>query len=169
MASTGTSNFRKKLDRFWSVLFLTPEGRPKSAVLLYSFCLSLLFVIVYGICYYFLIDVLENAFASSSTAVRNIFESLIPGVAGSIPCCALCFAVKDRRIVPAAYVWLCVYAAAALISMLFICEEGEYSVFLYFFVMIVPAGLITGTAFTHHMYRRSMKLAAREEDKTSDA
>ncbi len=164
-----TSKFRRKLDRFWSVLFLTPEGRPKSAVLLYSFCLSLLYVIIYGICYFFLIDVIENAFVSASAVMRNVFESVVPGVTGSIICCPLWFIVKDKRIVPAAFVWMCAYAVAALISMAFLCEGTEYSIFLYFFAMIVPVGLITGTAFTHHMYRRNMKLAAVKEDSNTDA
>ncbi len=44
----GEGTLRDKLDRFWRILFLNEHGRPKSAMFLYSFCLSLLFFAVYA-------------------------------------------------------------------------------------------------------------------------
>lgn len=158
------SNMRNKLDRFWAALFLTPEGRPKSATLLYSFCLSLLFMTVYGICYFFLIDVIENAFTGSTAGMRNVAEAVIPGLAGSLLCCSLWFAFKDKRLVPAAYIWLTFFAVAALVAMALICEAEEYSIFIYFFLLIVPTGLITGASFTHYMWGRQMKREAAGEE-----
>lgn len=146
-------NFRKKMDRFWAALFLTPEGRPKSAVLLYSFCLSLLYLVVYGTAYFFLIDAIESAFAGSGVALRNIMQSLLPGLAGTIVCCSLWFAIKDRRIVPAAYVWLALFAAASLVTTALLTDGEGFRIFLYFFLMLVPTGLVSGAIFTFLMFR----------------
>ncbi len=158
MAGSSGETLRKKLDRFWAALFLTEEGKPKSAVFLYSFCVSLLFAIIYGIAYNFLIDWIETLFAdSSSVFMRNLLQSVVPGLAGSVVCCSTWFGFRDRRLVPAAYLWLTFFALAALIGMAFICEQGEYRIFLYFFAMLVPVGLISGAAFSFAMYHRYQK------------
>lgn len=151
-----SSNLRTKLDRFWAALFLTPEGKPKSAVFLYSFCLSILFAAVYGILYFFLIDVLESAFAGSSTLVRNIFESVVPGLAGTAVCCPLWYVIKNRRIVPAAYLWLAVFAVAVLIAAALLTNGETFRIFLYFYLMLVPTGLVSGSVLTLLMFRKTM-------------
>lgn len=159
-ASEKQGSFRKKLDRFWAALFLTPEGKPKSAVLLYSFCLSLVYLAVYGIAYYFLIDLIETAFAGSSVAMRNLLQSVVPGLAGTLVCCSLWFAIRDRRIVPAAYAWLCAFALAALVTMAILSDGEGFRIFLYFFLMLVPAGLVSGAAFSFLMFRAHLNAAA---------
>ena len=161
MANTAGGTLREKLDRFWAALFLTEEGRPKSATLLYSFCLSLLFVGVYAIAYGFLIDRLELAFAAQSVAVRNALQSVLPGLTGSAVCCATWFLFKDRRLVPAAYLWLIVYALAALVAMAFITSGEEYRIFLYFFALLVPTGLVSGAAASFLLYRQFRRREAR--------
>jgi len=154
MAQEKKRTFREKMDRFWAVLFLTEEGRPKSALMLYSFCLSLLFFGIYAFAYGFLLDVLEKLFATYSVAVRNAFQAIVPGVAGSIVCSSLFFLFKDRRLVPATYIWLTLYALAALIGMLLVTAGEESRIFLYFYAMLVPTGLISGDAAMFLLYRR---------------
>jgi hypothetical protein len=162
MAETKNENsLRSKLDRFWGALFLTPEGKPKSAMLLYSFCLSLLFAVVYGVLYFFLIDVLEQALAAQSTLVRNIFESVAPGLAGSLVCCSLWYVIRDRRIVPAAYLWLVVMAVAILVAMALLSDGESFRIFLYFYLMLVPTGLVSGSAFTLLMFRKYIRIENR--------
>jgi hypothetical protein len=145
---------RRKIDRFWSGLFLTPEGRPKSAKLLYAFCLSIVFMLVYGLCYWFLIDPLEQAFASSPAYVRNLFEAIVPGLLGSIPCCAMWFVFKDKSYLPFIYGWLTLFALAALVSLLALTEQGARGVMMRVYLMLVPTGLITGSVFCWLMYVR---------------
>ncbi len=159
-ASEKQGSFRGKLDRFWSALFLTPEGKPKSAVLLYSFCLSLLYLAVYGVAYFFLIDLIETACAGCSVGLRNLLQSILPGIAGSLVCCSLTFIIRDRRIVPAAYVWLFAFAIAALIAMAILSDGEGFRIFLYFFFMLVPAGLLSGAAFSFLMFRAHLEAAA---------
>lgn len=148
------SPIRKKLDHFWRILFLTPEGRPKSAKLLYSFCLSLVFMLVYGLCYWFLIDPLEAAFAASSSFVRNFFEAIVPGLLGSIPCCALWFVFKDKSYLPMTYAWLTLFALAGLITLLLLTQDEARAMMLQFYALIVPTGLIAGSVFSWCMYLR---------------
>lgn len=135
---------RQKLDQFWRVLFLTEEGRPKSAMFLYSFCLSLLFLIVYSLSYGFLIDVIEKSFPGSTVLVRNILQSVLPGLAATLVCCSFFFLFPDKRLIPAAYLWLAVYAVIAFVTMAFMSSGEELQIFLYFFAMLVPVGLISG-------------------------
>lgn len=155
------TSLRTKLDRFWAALFLTQEGKPKSAVFLYSFCLSLLFAVIYGVLYFFLIDVLETAFAAYSAPVRNLFESVVPGLAGTIVCCSQWYVIRDRRIVPAAYLWLIVMAAAILITMALLADGESIRIFFYFYLMLVPVGLVSGSAFTLLMFRKHMRMEDR--------
>ena len=153
MATTNNSKFRRKLDQFWRVLFLDEHGRPKSAQFLYSFCLSLLLFVVYALSYSFLIDILEKAMPSASVLARNIAQSVLPGIAGSVVCCALFFVFSDRKLVPMAYLWLVAYALVALLVMAFLVSREEYMIFLYFFAMLVPVGLITGGVTSLLLFR----------------
>lgn len=154
MTQEKKETFRDKMDRFWAVLFLTEEGRPKSALMLYSFCLSLVFFGVYAFAYGFLLDVLEKLLSAYSITVRNVFQSVVPGLAGSVVCCSLFFLFKDRRLIPATYIWLTLYALVALIGMLLITAGEESRIFLYFYAMLVPTGLISGDAAMFLLYRR---------------
>ena len=153
MATTNNSKFRRKLDQFWRVLFLDEHGRPKSAQFLYSFCLSLLFFVVYALSYSFLIDILEKTMPNTSVLARNIAQSVLPGIAGSVVCCALFFVFSDRKLVPLAYLWLVAYALVALLVMAFLVSREEYMIFLYFFAMLVPVGLITGGVTSLLLFR----------------
>ncbi|MBQ3698165.1 MAG: hypothetical protein II883_09615, partial [Spirochaetales bacterium] len=68
------SAFQRKIDHICRVVFLTEEGKPKSTVLIYSFSLSLLFIVVFLVSYWMLLEPLEKALQSSSVVLRNIVE-----------------------------------------------------------------------------------------------
>jgi len=163
MANTTGTTIRQKLDRFWSVLFLTEEGRPKSAAFLYSFCLSLLFFAVYAVSYGFLIDLLEKLLVNDSVLLRNIAQCVLPGLAGTIVCCAMFFLFKDRRLVPMAYLWLVFYAIFAFVTMFLLTAKEEFRIFLYFFAMLVPVGLISGGVLSFLLFRWYRAREAREK------
>ena len=151
------TKFQKTIDRISAYIFLTPEGKPKSALLLYSFCLSIVFFLVYGAAYLFLIDVIENASASfASVATRNILQSCLPGIAGTLICCLAWFIPGDKRLLPYSYLWLCAYALFTLVAMILLLDIEEYSLFFYFFLMVVPVGLISGTVASQALYRRHL-------------
>ena len=165
MATTTPTPLRRKIDQFWRVLFLDEHGRPKSAMFLYSFCLSLLFLVIYSLSYFFLIDVIEKAMPNADALLRNIAQSILPGLAGSVVCCAMYFLFSDKRMVPVTYLLLAAYALITLLAMAFLIPKEEYQVFLYFFAMLVPAGLISGgitslLLFRHDRHKQTGEKAA---------
>ena len=152
--SQAPTSFRKKVDRLWATLFLTQEGKPKSAKLLYTFCLSLVFLLVYGLCYWFLIDILEQTFAAASTFIRNLLEAVLPGLAGSILCGTFFFVFKDKSYLPVIYTWILVFALAVLVSLLLLTDRGSLGMMLGVYSSIVLTGLVSGSVFSWYMYIR---------------
>lgn len=152
------SRFQRWIDRTLTAIFFTPEGKPKSALLLYSFCLSLVFFVVYGVAYFFLIDVLENALAATaSVTLRNIAQSIVPGLAGTVVCCLAWFIPGDKRLLPYTFLWLCAYAIILLVTMIFLLDTDQYAFFFAFFLRLVPVGVVSGTLASQILYRRWLR------------
>ena len=119
----GPSKLSRWIDHACRVIFLTEDGRPKSPVLLYSFLLALLFLIVSFALYSFGIDALENLFAGASPAVRNVMETVLPGLLSGLICPLLILAIrKDKKLVVNAYVWLAVMFAMVAVLAVFYCD-----------------------------------------------
>jgi hypothetical protein len=165
-------NLSKKLGRFWRTLFLTETGRPKSTVILYSFTLSFAFMAIYALAYGFMVKPIDEALKGLSVTWRNVLESVIPGLSGSIVCCGISLLIKERIIPAGAYIWHVVFVVIFLVAM--IAEDAEvYRFFLYFILLYVPVGLLTGTIFTHHRYgvyrrakiKKEREIAEKEREK----
>ena len=178
----------EKLGRFWRTLFLTETGRPKSTVLLYSFLLSLVFLAIYVAAYAFLVGPIQQIFIPDFKSMTlkefsefslahkdlvtwmNVLESLLPGLAGSIVCCGISLLIKDRAVPAGAYIWLVVLLVVVLIAMIPIAKNAEvYKSFLFFILMYVPVGLLTGTIFTHHRYGVYRKEKLRKQREREEA
>lgn len=169
MAATKTqATLRQKLDRFWSVLFLTEEGRPKSATLLYSFCLALVFTVIYGVSYWFLIDLIQAAFPAG---MQDVLQIVLPGLAGSVVCCATFFLPKPnkRGVVASAYIWMTLLAIAIVVCMAFLTDKESFSIFISIFLKLVTVPLLTGASFTHFLLRRIRKRQAAEQERFAHA
>ena len=138
MARKERSGFQRKIDNICRVVFLTEEGKPKSTTLIYSFSLSLLFVAILLVCYWLLLDPLENAFSESPVIVRNIVEYLVPAIVGCLPCVALSFAFKEKmNVVPAAFTWVGIIALIMIISMIFMVDKSDWATEYALFMAIV--------------------------------
>ena len=156
------SAFQRKIDQICRVVFLTEEGKPKSTLLIYSFSLGLLFLALIMISYWVLVDPLEKAFASSPAWVRNIFEYIVPAIAGCIPCVALSFAFKQRmNMVPAAFAWVFFIAVIAMVTMIFMVDPSdwatEYKLFLAIAGIPMLVSSLVGIVASQIVYRRRMK------------
>ncbi|MBR3436404.1 MAG: hypothetical protein IKG97_01480 [Lachnospiraceae bacterium] len=181
-------NLSEKLARFWRTLFLTETGRPKSTVLLYSFLLSLVFLAIYALAYAFLVGAIQQFFVPGLSRMTleefseymlahknlapwmNITQSVVPGVLGSVVCCLLSLAIKERAVPAGAYIWLVVFLVVVLVAMIPIARDADvYKAFLYFVLMYVPAGLLTGTIFTHHRYGTYRKEKLRKQREREEA
>ena len=160
------SAFQQKVDRICRVVFLTEEGKPKSPTLIYSFSLSLLFIVVFLISYWLLLEPLERAFASSPVWLRNIVEYTVPAMVGCIPCVGLSFAFKEKKnIVPAAFTWMCVIGVIALVTMVFMVDPEdrafEYGLFLAITGIPMMLSAVMGTVASQVVYR--LRKRAQEE------
>ena len=156
------SSFQRKIDHICRVVFLTEEGKPKSTILIYSFSLSLLFIVVFLISYWLLLEPLEMALQKSPVVVRNIVEYTIPAVVGCIPCVALSFAFKERmNMVPAAFTWLCVIDMIMFVTMVFTVDMSDWATEYCLFLAIVGIPMllsaVLGTVASQVVYRRRSK------------
>ena len=166
------SSFQRKIDHICRVVFLTEEGKPKSTVLIYSFSLSLLFIVVFLVSYWMLLEPLEKALQSSSVVLRNIVEYTIPAVVGCIPCVALSFAFKVRmNMVPAAFTWLCVIDVIMIVTMAFMVDMSdwatEYGLFMAITGVPMLLSALLGTVASQVVYRRRKKALETRMEKYS--
>ncbi len=171
MAKKEPSKFQRKLDAFSRTVFWTEDGKPRSSFLLYAFCLSLLFAIIYVFAYLLLLEPLELLFKGAGLRVQQIAEYLLPAVIGSVPCVAVFFLTKKHRgMVPVAYLWLAFFLAAASIAMAVIVEDRiEYG--LYWLIVGIPFALsvIVGGAAAWWLYLRRLKRFAAEHPEQYEA
>lgn len=153
--ASNQSKLSKKIDYICSVLFLTEEGKPKSATLLYSFCLSLLFIVIYFFSYFLLIDPLENLFPGSSTQLRYVMQVIVPAIIGSIPCVLLSYAFKNDNInlVPAAYRWMGFGWIVLMFLGIFYFDASDYVSFFSIFGITGLLSVICGGFAAGKIYR----------------
>lgn len=164
------SALQQKIDQFLRVLFLDEKGAPKSAVLLYSFLLAIVFVLVYLAAFLLLLDPLENLFSGASVAVRNIIQNLVPAIAGSIPCVALYFAFpKQKQLVPYAFLWMAALLIAIMLFELLLIDWSdawtEYQLFLVILAIPLAVSILCGGVPATLLYRRDMKKEREEREK----
>lgn len=135
---------------FWQMFLLTENGKPKSGLLLYTFCLSVVFLGFYVLAFDVVIDTLNRPLSALPAVWGNLLQSLTVGGAGALLSLLLHTLLKDKRLVFGAHLWLAALAAAATLAlMLFLREEagaiGAMLVFLLWFVWIpVAVGLGVG-------------------------
>ena len=159
MAQKDKGRLTEKIDGIFRSIFFPGDDKSKSAVLLYSFCLSLAFIAVFVAFYMFLVDPLEVLFQNSSVAVRNVVEYTVPAIVACIPCLALSFAFKGDKmsIVPLAFIWVCVITLIMCVTMAFAADKNswknDYGIFMKLIglPMIISAAL--GTIGSQIIYR----------------
>lgn len=124
----------------------TKDGKMKSGTVVYSFSLAVLFLIIYGAAYYYLIDVLAPMTQGLSIWASDTIGAVIPAVIGGLICLIPVVLLPERKYALFAYIWIAVFALAFLIAMLVQLkdEKDALNVFLRLFVIMVPAPLIIG-------------------------
>ena len=136
-----TKNVPEK-RRFWQNLFLTKEGTFKSILFLSSFCLSLLFLVIYGVSYIFIVPFLDQIIGSAQAFLVNALESLIPAVFGTAVCNIGWPLFRDKRVFPAAFAWLFVMALVLFIAvMVSLVKSGSGNTELFLHVYLLEAAL----------------------------
>lgn len=147
---------------FWDFFRVAKDGKLKSTVIVYTFSMSIVFLAVYAAAYWLLTDPIEAWLSARSPLVRNLAESILPALVGTVPCCAVFYIAKNKSFVLYTYLWLVLYALAALVTMLVLLEDGESRLFfMSFFLLIVPAPVLLGTAAAY--IQRRLYFRARAE------
>ena len=86
----------RRVESFWDAFRLTENGHVKSTLLLNSFCLSILFLAVYGAAFFLLTDPIHAWLALAPRAVENLVSALLPALIGTA-ICALALAAGPRQ------------------------------------------------------------------------
>lgn len=167
------SKFQRNLDGFFRSLFFEENGKPKSASLLYSFLLAILFILIYGASYLLLLAPLERAFAGASVGVRNAAEYLIPALIGSA-ICLLFFLLpgEKKKLAVGAYVWMGALLIAVMLFELLLIDWSDAKTEYGLFMMIVNlpglAAVLTGGVPALLLYRRERRKAEADREKAKE-
>ena len=146
---------RERADSFWSAFQFTKDGKPKSSLVVYTFSLSILFALVYFLCYEGSIRLLTAPLAALPAWAGNLAIALLASAAGAAVCCLPHRFFRDKRLVFGGHLWLCVYAAAVLVIMLAIMGFTEgFASFLVFFCWFILPPTAVGTVASALLYRR---------------
>ena len=130
-------------ERFWSAFQMTENGRVKSTLLLYSFCLCWVFFGVYGVAYAFLVPPVHALTAGWPILAVHLAEILVPSVLATALCGLTWLLPGDRRLLPATYLWMAVIM------------NGEAAgLVLQFFALYTLAPLGLGGALSAFLYCR---------------
>lgn len=161
MAHNNTEGgWNRYADMLWQFVSpKTPDGKRKSTILLYSFGLSLVFTAIYVGCYALFVPIIDNAFnpALGDYALLAV-EMLIPAIIGGFVCNIFFLIGEDKRLVPAAYLWVIGYAVAFLAVMMIAAGSAQERGFmLYLFSLYCPVPLALGVAIAGFLFWRHRK------------
>ena len=142
----------KAADKFWSAFQMTENGKVKSTLMLYSFCLCWVFLVVYGLCFALLNPLLDGLLSGLPVAVINLVEALVPAAAGTAVCCLTWLLPGDKRLLPVTYLWLTLFMLACLVALIILMGWVSVPLVLQFFGMFALAPLVLGISSSLILY-----------------
>ena len=149
----------KAADSFWSAFQMTENGRVKSTLLLYSFCLCWVFIAVYAASFAFLLDPLDALVSGAPGIVAHVVEAVVPALVGAVVCVLPWPLIKAKRIIPASYTCIFLLSMPCLIAMLVPLQDEPEATnpFLHSLVQAVPAPILLGGGLSAFLYSRYLK------------
>ena len=145
----------KREKSFWKAFLFTEDGKPKSGLMVYTFCLSLVYVLLYIAAFNFSIEWLTPLTASWPVLAANLLQSLAAGAALALISLVLHRLFTDKRLMLGCHIWLALYAALVCVSMVFMLgDRGAFGAFLHFFAWFILIPVLLGLAVTYLLYRR---------------
>lgn len=122
---------------------LMENGHLKSTLLMYSFALSFVFLAIYVLMYFLLLQPLDALLAGhAETGIINLIESFVPSLLASLVCLLSFLIVREKKIIPIAFVFILIYALGILFLILF--GEGSDGSLLHIFALFVPIPVLLG-------------------------
>jgi hypothetical protein len=135
------------------------NGKPKSTLLLYSFSLSIMLVVLYGGAFSLLLKPLEEIFAvrlAFGTFAVNLIESIFSSIAATFICILLSLVIRDKRIMPSAFLFIAFFAVLLVLYLLIIAwEDAALIVSMFFWFVLIP--LAVGSSAVFFISFRQMK------------
>jgi len=165
------SNLEKKINEFARVTFLTKDGKPKSAVWLYAFMLSILFAVLY-LAVYIGSGFLLGRIWPDGHVHAILLQYLITAVIGSGLCLLSCLLFKGPRrcFVYYAYIWLAILLAMMILTSLFMCDwasgAGWVDFWMFCVVVFFPSilSVLAGGIPALLLWRRELKKRQEAEE-----
>lgn len=153
-----SKRWEERSKRFWRSLLFTENGKPKSGFLIYTFCLSAVFIALHLLAFTYIVDWLAPLTESWPLVLGNLTSSLSVSAAVLLVGFVLHRLLKDKRLMLGTYLWLLLYTAAAIITMALVLQDAEaMKLFLRFalWFVLIPVGL--GLALFYLLYRRDYR------------
>lgn len=155
----------KREKNFWKAFLFTEDGKPKSGLMVYTFCLSIVFVLLYIGAFNLIINWLSPVTAEWPVFAGNLVQSLTAGVVGVLVTLILHRIFSEKRLMLGTYLWLAGYILLVSVSMIFMLGDWEaFVAFLHFFAWFAVIPVILGLIVSYFLYRRDYVPPKREED-----
>ena len=155
----------KREKNFWKAFLFTEDGKPKSGLMVYTFCLSIVFVLLYIGAFNLIINWLSPVTAEWPVFAGNLVQSLAAGVVGVLAALILHRIFSEKRLMLGTYLWLVGYILLVSVSMIFMLGDWEAcAAFLHFFAWFAAIPVALGLIVSYFLYRRDYVPPKREED-----
>ncbi len=155
----------KREKNFWKAFLFTEDGKPKSGLMVYTFCLSIVFVLLYIGAFNLIINWLSPVTAEWPVFAGNLVQSLAAGVVGVLVTLILHRIFSEKRLMLGTYLWLVGYILLVSVSMIFMLGDWEaFAAFLHFFAWFAAIPVALGLIVSYFLYRRDYVPPKREED-----
>ena len=157
----------QKLEKsFWRSFLLTEDGKPKSGLLIYTFCLSFVFLGIYILAFWMVIEELSDPLASLPPVLGNLIQSVLVGVAASALSGLMHILLPDKRLAFGTHLWLALYVVASVITLAILLKEAELiGAMLMFALWFAVIPLVMGLTVTYLLYRRDYVPPRQVEEK----
>ena len=157
----------QKLEKsFWRSFLLTEDGKPKSGLLIYTFCLSFVFFGIYILAFWMVIEELSDPLASLPPVLGNLIQSVLVGVAASALSGLMHILLPDKRLAFGTHLWLALYVVASVITLAILLKEAELiGAMLMFALWFAVIPLAMGLTVTYLLYRRDYVPPRQVEEK----
>lgn len=145
----------KRERSFWKAFLFTEDGKPKSGFLVYTFCLSLVYVLLLIGAFNLAITWLSPVTAEWPVFAGNLVQSLAASGVGILAALILHRVFGDKRLMLGCYLWLAAYGVLVCVSMVFMLGDREaFAAFLHFFAWFAAIPVVLGLVVTYLLYRK---------------
>lgn len=157
----------KRMEKsFWKSFLLTEDGKPKSGLIIYTFCLMFVFLAIYVAAFWLVIDLLTDPLAAIPPVLGNLIQSVLVGVIASALSWLMHILLPDKRLAFGTHLWLGVLLAACIIYLCFYLKTWDAISSMLIFALwfgIIPVGM--GLTATYFLYRHDYVPPRKAEEK----